>query len=81
MQGGCAGGGDCATNDWLGIYDAATGLALTTEDPFAGTATLPGHPDKPLVAATRLTDGRVVLVADGSWDVATGGPNPIDIVR
>jgi hypothetical protein len=67
--GGCGGNGGNVTDDWLGIYDPATGVTLTSLDPFTGVATLAANPDKPYFAATRLPDGRVALIGQAAVDI------------
>jgi hypothetical protein len=67
--GGCGGNGGNVTDDWLGIYDPATGVTLTSLDPFTGVATLAVKPDKPYLAATRLPDGRVALIGQMAVDI------------
>jgi hypothetical protein len=66
---GSSGNGDYVTDDWLGIYDPATGVTLTSLDPFTGVATLAANPGKPYLAATRLPDGRVALIGQTAVDI------------
>ena len=62
MRGGCAGGGNYVTDDWIGVYDPASGVTLTSLDPFTGTGTLAADTDRQYASAVRLPDGRVALI-------------------
>ena len=81
IRGGCAGGGNYVTDDWIGVYDPASGVTLTSLDPFTGTSTLPADTDRQYASAVRLPDGRVALIGGEEPDAVIGGRNPVDIFR
>ena len=81
MRNGCVGGGSYVTDDWIGVYDPASGVTLTSLDPFTGTGTLAADTDRQYASAVRLPDGRVALIGGDNGDAAEGGRNAIDIFR